>query len=240
MGLSLKELKEYLVAKQGYTITPNHSQLMDLKLLVDDMMSVRSESSPGTGSGYNSGTKCIGHQVVTDYKVSLGDIKSLNIKSCSCHQVNDTTAYCDSRTYTCSCNSNIPLCDCNLRTGSCSCNSNTPLCNCNARTAIYCDCQSRWAEGACECDSDHCGDEGCTCDGRQRGCSCRSRTASDICNCYSRTADYCDCQSRIYSCGTVSPSECTCVSRTSACGSRDTISCTCNGRCACNSEKRFE
>jgi hypothetical protein len=46
MTLSLRELKEYLIAKEGYTIQPNHSQLADLKELVDGMINVRNEPPP--------------------------------------------------------------------------------------------------------------------------------------------------------------------------------------------------
>lgn len=211
MGLSLKELKEELIAKEGYTITPNHNQLADLKALVDDMMNVRSESPPSSGSGYYSGTTCSGHVHHSGYKLSLGDINALDIKSCSCNSVKDTTAYCRSRTYYCSCNSNVPTCDCNVRTGgSCSCKSRTSQPTCDSHFT-GCDCQNRGLYG-----------DSCTCDVLEE-CYCRSRTSQNTCDCNTRTGYTCYCQSR-----------------TSSCGSRDTTSCTCNGRCACNSEKRFE
>ena len=203
MGLSLRELKEQLIAKQGYTITPNHNQLSDLKELVDDMMNVRSESPPSSGSGYYSGTNCIGHIIPTEYNLSLGDIADLDIKGCSCHTVNDTTAYCRSRTYSCSCNSNTPTCNCNSRTATtCNCQSRIEMCGshgpCNSVSDTMCFCKSRT-------------DEGCWVHGHSPACTCNTRTSDP----------------------------CECVSRTSSCGSRNTTSCTCNGRCACNSEKRF-
>lgn len=201
MGLSLRELKEELIAKGGYTITPNHSQLADLKSLVDDMLNVRSGSPPGSGSGYRSGTTCNGHQAINDYELSLGNIGDLDIKGCSCNSVNDTTAYCRSRTYTCSCN------------------SNTPTCTCNGRTSSSCDCQNRINWPQCSCNSRTCSLVGNT----GNVCECVSRFTEYGCTCNSRTSESCNCQSR-----------------TSSCGSRNTTSCTCNGRCACNSEKRFE
>lgn len=258
MGLSLRELKEQLIAKQGYTITPAHNQLNDLKVLVDDMMNVRSASPPSSGSGSYSGTNCVGH-LQSDYKLSLGDISGLDIKGCSCHTVKDITGYCTGRTYSCSCNSNTPACTCYTRTYSCSCNSNFPVCTCNGRTVTTCDCKSRTSSpdcsarncscyinytNACQCnifDTDSCvcvsrtvGDGG-----SQYSCSCRARTAETSCTCNGRTGEPCDCQSRTASCGSRNQSDVTCGSRTADCGSRNTTSCTCNGRCACNSEKRF-
>ena len=206
MGLSLRELKEELMAKQGYTITPHHNQLSDLKALVDDMVNVRSQNPPSSGSGSYSGVTCSGHTAPGEYNLSLGDISNLDIKGCSCHTVKDTTAYCRSRTYTCSCN------------------SNTPTCTCNSRTPVSCDCQNR--SSICSCHAGNVG--GCRCQARTTSCECENRIG-----CMSNYITSCTCNSR-------TPEPCNCQSRTSSCGSRNTTSCTCNGRCACNSEKRFE
>lgn len=187
MSLSLKELKEQLVSKGGYTITPKYSQLDDLRTLIDNMMAVRNEASPSTGSGYYSGTNCIGHQPIIDFDLSLGDFNSIDIKGCSCDSVDDRKAYCRSRTYYCSCN------------------SNTPTCQCNSRTPTSCTCQNRVA-----CDCVWAAPDG-------------TGTSLPTCGCNSRTSE-----------------SCSCLSRTSSCGSRNSTSCSCNGRCACNSEKRFD
>lgn len=227
MTLSLRELKEYLIAKEGYTINPNHNQLADLKELVNDMINVRNESPPSSGPGSYSGTTCNGHQNIESYSLSLGDIKALDIKGCSCNAVENKTAYCESRTYICSCNSNTPACECNTRTYTCSCNSNSPTCTCNSRTTT-CDCYSRWGEG------DNLHEE----IGGKLVCICKTRTAQPTCTCNMRYG--CDCEYRTSSCGSRNTSDVQCGSRTSSCGSRDTTSCTCNGRCACNTEKRFE
>lgn len=195
MTLSLRELKEYLIAKEGYTISPSHSQLADLKALVEDMMNVRSESPPSYGSGYYSGTNCIGHQNISDFKLSLGDINALDIKGCSCNTVNDKTAYCRSRTYTCSCNSNIPTC------------------TCNSRTAVTCDCQDRTSScrNYFKCEGDY-GGTSCFCQDRvSTGCSCDGYQTT--CTCNSRTPEPCNCQNRTSSCGSRNTTSCTCNGR---------------------------
>lgn len=190
MGLSLRELKDYLIEKGGYTITPSHNQLTDLKILVDDMMNVRSENPPSTGSGSYSGTNCIGHTIQSGYKLSLGDINALDIKGCSCHTVNDTTAYCRSRTYSCSCNSNAPTCTCNGRTViTCDCRVRTAICSCNQRNAMEGTCpnvivnDTIWEEVWCSCDTRT--SSPCNCQGRTSSCGSRSTTS---CTCNGRCA----------------------------------------------------
>lgn len=233
MTLSLRELKEYLITKGGYTITPSHNQLADLKALVDNMMDIRNEAPPSTGSGHYSGTNCIGHQAITDYKLSLGDINSLDIKGCSCNIVYDKTAYCSSRTYHCSCNNNVPTCTCNGRTATtCDCQSRTSEDRCYAYFYNFgnSDCKTVWSTcGAvyvstypCDCNNRTKSETSCPTNSIAAGCGCYSRTNAPTCDCDSRTPDPCDCQGR-----------------TSSCGSRSTTSCTCNGRCACDAEKRF-
>lgn len=224
MVLSLRELKEYLIAKEGYTINPNHSQLADLKALVNDMMAVRNEAPPSSGSGYYSGTNCIGHQNISDFKLSLGDIAAIDIKRCVCNTVDDKTAYCRSRTYYCSCN------------------SNTPTCTCNSRTPASCDCENRTYSCACVTNFEACTGVvvHCPCNYQNSdNCSCNNN-ATVTCDCRSRTK--CGCQAAVGTCSCKSrtPESCDCQTRTSSCGSRSTTSCTCNGRCACNAEKRFE
>ena len=85
MTLSLRELKEYLINKQGYTTTPKHSQLNDLIDLLNNMYNFRNQPEPGTGSGYYSGVTCTGH-TGTSYEgdISLGDInaKAVSVKPC--------------------------------------------------------------------------------------------------------------------------------------------------------------
>lgn len=249
MSLSLRELKEYLKNKGGYSIEPNHNQLKDLRDLVDDMMEQRSGTPPSTGSGSYSGITCIGHTPVGDYNLSLGDINTLDIKGCSCNEVNDTTGYCTGRTYTptcicdvdtyCNCRSrtSASTCECNTRTGTCECQSRGTACECHGRIKP-CTCVSRTLAYTCICN-----DRTGTCDCQVRTyadrcagvvwCDCFSRTGS--CTCNTRTA--CDCQSRTYA------STCYCNYRTGTCNcvSRTyTSTCTCNGRCACNAENRFE
>lgn len=192
MSLSLRELKEYLKSKGGYSTEPNHSQLQDLKSLVDDMMEQRSGTPPSSGSGSYSGVTCTEHMPVGDYNLSLGDINTLDIKGCSCNEVNDTTGYCTGRTYrpTCSCNVDT-YCDCESRTYA-------SACICNSRTPEMCECQSR--TGTCTCDM-------------RTACDCKTRTAAATCTCNTRGGT-CDCQSRTYT------STCTCNGRC-ACNAED-------------------
>ncbi len=237
MGLSLRELKDTLISKGGYTITPAYTQLADLKSLVDNMMAVRSGAAPGSGSGSYSGITCTGHQNVGNYSLSLGDINALNIKGCSCDSVTNTTGYCTSRT-------GGNSCSCDDRTGSCDCVSRTsnPICTCNLNAT--CTCQNRTGHDVCGCDYDTCqcqmrtknGEEDCQCYSRTESCICEDVYApictcnlNATCTCQNRTAEsVCSCNVRASGSGF-----CDCESRTAS------GACQCNGRCACNTEKRF-
>lgn len=158
MGKSLRELKERLMALGGRTIEPNHRDFQDLKTLITDMMSVRNNPPPSSGSGYYSGTVCSTHSDVGSYALSESDIDDLVISGCSCDSVNDRTPYCSSRT-TCLCHSRT--------SSSCSCHSRT-ACTCDGRTTYSCTCYDRTA---CTCNSE----TTCTCQNRTSSVACTSR-----------------------------------------------------------------
>lgn len=223
MDLSLRGLKEYLIAKQGYDITPGHSQLNDLKELINDMYRVRSENTCPA----HSGTAYTGY-------LSLGDIYSAaqQLYPCACYA------------------QKVAVCDCKSRTGgdSCSCDLRTATCDCRNRTGeSYCDCDAR---GVCDCQMRRfsCAYYG-PCysywwdyrDGSS-GCSCRDRSVDDCsayivtesCSCEARGV--CSCENRIGepNCDCDARGVCNCQTRTPA------DICVCDGRCSCNVENRFE
>ena len=94
----------------------------------------------------------------------------------------------------------------------CDCQNRT-LCDCQSRTA--CECYNRTL--TCSCHGD--------CEYRKVGCRCKSR-----CGCNSRDAPLCGSRT---ACSTVNATAYTCSGRISQ------PLCPCNGRCSCNTEKRF-
>lgn len=228
MALSLRELMNTMIAKQGYLISPQYRQILDLKNLVNDMYSVRNAS----------GSVCTGHSGTTyTGKLSLGDINSVvsAIKACSCHTVSRTVCDCQGRTGGSSC-------DCYSRSPSCSCyNRTAPIgCTCNSRDAACGGCHSRTSVSGCQTvydDSCQCFNRttSCQCVVRTETCTCLSRTGEPMCQCYGRSPT-CDCQSRS------GGSSCDCDSRDSACGCQSrtgTSACNCDGRCSCQAVKEF-
>lgn len=252
-NLSLRQLKEKLIEK-GYTVEPKHSQLQDLKELVNDMINYRN----------NSRIQCNGH-INQDFNnsLSIGDINKFsdNIKPQTCLSHAERVCTCRSRT-SCSCNSNTPICQCNYRTGTCSCNSYTSTCYCNYRTSESCDCQNRYSSTSCVGLTDRTGNtnclgyarcssnegryyEDCSCFSRDAcssksyvTCTCQFQTTRPKCECDSRTPSTCNCQLRYESCGTVTISDSQCPSRTGSCG---TVlgSCNCNTRCSCDTVETY-
>lgn len=199
-NLSLRQLKEKLIEKKGYTAEPKHSQLQDLKELVNDMISYRSRS----------GVQCSGH-IARDFEepLSLGNIEDFS---------NDIKPQI--------CASHVErVCNCRSRSG-CSCNSYTSSCTCNSRTPTSCDCQSRTYQDKCSgyidqcsCDYDYNGNDSttggfCSCESRTSSCTCNNRTLVQPCSCNYRTGSECNCQSRTSSCG-YNTSSCSCNSRCS-------------------------
>ena len=107
------------------------------------------------------------------------------------------------------------VCNCVNRTyyDPCDCNNRT-LCLCQDRTA--CGCHSRTLE--CDCRG--------TCSGKGRmGCECKSR-----CNCNGRGVSNCPGRT---TCDVLNGAAYTCSGRLNQ------PLCSCNGRCSCNTEKRF-
>ncbi len=235
MPLSLKQLKEYLLSKGGFTGTHHHNELNDLKNLLNNLYEYRDQSPPSTSSGDNSGVTCNTHiqgNRYHDYKdtLSLQDINEAPITTCSCHSYLDKTCHCVVVEDECFCVSRA-ACDCVSR-ATCDCVSRTN-CNCVSRT---CACQSRHGV---ECNDVH---KPCYCQIRlANSCRCNSRTAcacnvretclsnDSPCACLTRTI--CDCDTRTI---------CNCVSRdTCNCHGREWYECDCHGRCSCNAEDRF-
>lgn len=253
MPLSLSELKEYLITKEGYDISPRASSLDDLKQLLNNMYQVRNQNT------------CVSH-IGTSYEgsLSLGDMYDVgqSLKPCSCNSYKHIVCSCQSRTAT-------STCVCNDRatgSGFCNCENRTYLstCTCNVRTNTVCNCQSRTHEPSCTLKERHL--EGppskacvsdvwcvtntravCSCENRTAGlvdhnslvlyCNCYTRTAVEACDCNGRTNPDCDCRIR------VGQSHCTCNDRTGVCNCEARIytsTCNCNGRCSCDVEKRFE
>lgn len=211
MGLSLQELKQMLIAKKGYSISPRSDHLQDLKTLLNDMYQAR--STPGVSCSGHSGSSYSGQMSLADMK-SAGD----QLKPCTCDSYNNTSGCnCVSRSGSsaCSCYSRTNSCSCYSRSGSssCDCNSRTG-CSCVSRTEyMSCRCFSR---AECNCDGFNAAAsyEACSCNSRS-GCSCQSRSGSSSCSCNSRDSG-CSCQSRTGS-----------------------SSCSCNGRCDCNAQRKF-
>ena len=253
MNLSYKNLKEYLEAKGGMSISPKADHLMDLKDLYHNMIEVRDQPAPETGSGHNAGTTCPSFikKLYPGPEISFADIhdyaKQLPSETCGSHI--DKTCYCVDRTSypVCECNARTNTCECLSRTASaaCECDSRTNSCDCNDRTgAIACQCNSR--TNTCNCRTRTSGDQ-CTCNSRTSP-TCPTRTAENSCRCNSRTLA-CDCQNRTAcSCNSNTPTcdcnartGCDCQSRTAPCDcqSRTALAtCTCNSRNTSTSTRR--
>ena len=227
MDLSLRGLKEYLIAKQGYDITPGHSQLNDLRDLINDMYRVRSENTCPA----HSGTSYTGY-------LSLGDIYAAaqQLYPCACYSQKATVCDCRSRT-------GGDSCSCDLRTATCDCRNRTSVDNCNCDARGVCDCRQRRYScgfyGSCEAywrcvEYDGGSGYDCLCVNRTWDDSCSAYMVTDacacetrgVCSCVNRTGEpKCDCDTR---------GVCNCQTRTPA------NICLCDGRCSCNVENRFE
>ena len=161
MNLSLRGLKEYLIEKEGYSITPEHNHLQNLKSLLDDMYDYRSQNT------------CTSH-VGTEYigELSLGDMYSAgsNLTNCTCNINTGTTCNCVSRSSTSTCTCNVDTyCDCRSRTYAAAC-----TCHARTRSAGICDCVTRTGISSCYCYF------------RTGSCSCVSRTSLAKCTCNGR------------------------------------------------------
>ena len=219
-NISLRGVKEKAESKQGYTVTPQHRHLQDLKNLLDDLYSVRA----GAHCPSHTGSEYTGNLSVGDMNQALDN----EIAPCSCHERKQTVCDCVNRT-------GIAACDCNVRTGPCNCQSRTSAasCSCNLRGgACSCDTRTNAGGGSCWCQSRGSVDESCN------YCSCWYNCACNVhyyCDCQSRTSQ-CFCQSR------TSAATCSCDVRTSSCvcASRtSTPTCDCDGRCSCDTVKEF-
>gem|GEM_PF-1815646 len=231
MDLSLRGLKEYLIAKQGYSITPGHSQLNDLRDLINDMYRVRSENTCPA----HSGTSYTGY-------LSLGDIYAAaqQLYPCACYSQKVTVCDCRSRTGgdSCSCDLRTATCDCRNRTSvdNCTCDGRGTGCDCRLRRyscAYYGTCDSYW----------WCGEYSREDDGPIDGCLCVDRSIHDSCYAYIVT-EACACETRgVCSCvNRVGEPNCDCDTRgVCNCQNRTPANiCLCDGRCSCNVENRFE
>lgn len=259
MGKSLRELKEKLMALGGRTIEPNHRDFLDLKELIDDMMTVRENTlSSDTGGDY-SGSTCATHNTISNYGLSEGDVDELSIKNCACNTVTDSTPFCSSRT-------GVDVCRCNGRTSwNCSCEYRT-ACTCNTVNTCTCNTQPDSSFGyTCTCQSRT---RVADCQGKVIECTCRSRTkppsGGAYCDCYNRVTCACNQRSSTPACSCNTQYQCTCQNRTDTvygdvsdcpsrttctsdtyvgpdCSSRTGVSpCQCDTRCACNVKNAFE
>ena len=244
--ISLTTVKVDLMAKRGYTTTPGHSQLEELRALVNNMLAVRRQPLSGGGPKDNIyGSVCTGHTTKTTYdgNLSLADIADFNdsyILPCACDVdtqkgcecVSAIDCKCQSRTScgcvsrnTCSCDMEACACNTTYCPWNCDCESRGSMCGCNSNN---CGCHTRFAgsDVTCEWDVTPCSCEmtSCTCQSqRQNRCEGFVRYPSYSCD------SNCGCQSRATSCdGRVSSSECP-----------TNVSCTCNTRCACNAVRTF-
>ena len=232
-----------------------YNEKLSLGDMYDVISNIKSEVCP---SVKNSTCGCVSRSSTPVCQCNTRtacDCQSRTYSTTDC--TSNVGSQCPSRT-SCSCNSNVPMCTCNARTAS--------SCDCQSRTRVRetkCTCMNR--DGSCSCQVVSYPPEKPNCSkvtiGQIPHCICDvlSSTIEPACICDSRTSEPCSCQSRTSSCGTVQLScqcntrtACDCQSRTiqttdctdnvgAQCPSRTSISaCTCNGRCACNSEKRFE
>ena len=242
--ISLATVKVDLMAKRGYTTTPGHSQLEELRALVNNMLAVRRQPLSGSGPKDNIyGSVCAGHTTKTTYdgNLSLADIADFNdryILPCACDVDTRKGCECESA-IDCKCQSRTS-CDCVSR-NTCACDINT--CSCDKATCPgNCYCLNRGF--LCGCNSDNCGchdrTPGALCGWDVTPCSCEMTH----CTCQSQRRDRCDRYEYDISrwCGL----NCRCKSRTTSCDGRvsssecpTNVSCTCNTRCACNAVRTF-
>ncbi len=230
MGLSIQELKTFLQAKEGATLST--SSFQDLRTLLNNLGSVRGAAAPPADTGQNrSGTTCTGH-VPSNFPYTAGlsfkqiQDHSVNLKQLTCASKTTVQSYCPSRTGV----TDTPVCTCVSRysTYPCACNTRSD-CPCVSRTDYTCTTRCNCAGRTCVAGIQ----PECLCDGRFIFCSCEARTCAYDCQCNGRTT--CDCNTRSdTSCGSrtgvADNPGCTCVSRYS------TPICQCDTRCSCNTE----
>ena len=254
MGLSLRELRDIMVSKGGYsTATPPNTDLIDLKNLLIELYNGRVVTLPADTGANLSGTTCAAHSGDASLsKTSLSDI-SAKVPStdliCAA-VVNNATCGCVTRTLSNVCDTDIAAtCTCNTQNQSlcpdyvaehCNCYSRTPTATCSGDIPSSCGCQYRTGEVACQCNIYN---SGCNCVSRtvvqgcvsdvSGSCSCRSRTGAGSCDSYYGATCTCNGVSTPV-CVAFVAETCNCLSRTTA------PACTCNTRCTCNTEKRFQ
>ena len=207
---SLKKLKDTLITTKKYTgLNVNADSLDKLRNSVNQMVDVMNGTRPG---GPDSTFGNISGTTCGSFVYGKYARTTVSLGELEEHVSKMPSEACPAVVATtCSCVGRTYLnpCDC----------QNRITCNCDVRSA--CDCQTKTK---CGCNWDGC----CSCDNRGRlgGCRCNSRGCGaqqvTACTCDSRTP--CDCQNQIGA---------SCNGRTNQ------PTCPCNGRCSCNTEKRF-
>ena len=168
MSISLRQLRDLLINKEGYTIPPKYRNLKDLKTLINNMNDVRSEpliTCTEDEPNFNiSGSRCTNHiHYPYEYEhISLGNLRDVGdpLLDCTCHIVQESICYCVGRDQEppcdfynqCDCHNRTALedcpnvCGCLIAGGGCGCQTVIPGCQCHTVTQCSCNVLS-----GCQC-----------------------------------------------------------------------------------------